>query len=139
MEGAYILRPNDSSLDPVQAVAAYKELQGVERGFRYLKDVLSVRPVYHQAPSRVRGHLFVAHLALVLGCALEKKLRAAGLSMNLDTALDALRPVRLVTLSLAETELQEVVTKPNSHAQAVLKAARIRQSSAPKPGCCATA
>ncbi len=138
VEGTYILQTNDSSLDPVQAVAAYKELQGVERGFRYLKDVLSVRPVYHQTPSRVRGHLFVAHLALVLGCALEKKLRAAGLSMNLNTALDALRPVRLVTLSLAETELQ-VVTKPNSHAQAVLKAAGIRQLSAPKPGCCETA
>jgi len=69
----------------------------------------------------VRAHLFVAHLALVLGCALEKALRRAGLTMALDTALAALHPVRLVTLEI-EGMTTRVVTKPTAHAQAVLKA-----------------
>lgn len=122
VEGTYILYTNEPSLDALRAVAVYKELQTVEHGFRTLKDVLAVRPIYHRTAARVRAHLFVAHLALVVGCALEKALRRAGLTLALDTALAALRPVRLVTLDVDGTTTQ-VVTKPTAHAQAVLKAA----------------
>ncbi len=128
VEGTYILHTNEPRLDALHAVAVYKELQTVERGFRMLKDVLAVRPIYHRTATRVRAHLFVAHLALVVGCALEKALRRAGLTLALDTALAALRPVRLVTLEVDGTTTQ-VVTKPTAHAQAVLKAvglARLR-------------
>ncbi len=121
VEGTYILQTNEPSLDALRAVAVYKELQTVEHGFRTLKDVLAVRPIYHRTAARVRAHLFVAHLALVLGCALEKALRRAGLTLALDTDLAALQPVRLVTLDVDGTTTQ-VVTKPTAHAQAVLKA-----------------
>lgn len=121
VEGTYILQTNEPTLDALRAVAVYKELQLVERGFRALKDVLAMRPIYHRIEPRVRAHLFVAHLALVLGCALEKALRRAGLTMALETALEALHPVRLVTLDVDGT-ITRVVTKPTAHAQAVLKA-----------------
>ncbi len=121
VEGTYLLQTNDPALDALHAVAAYKELQTIERSFRALKDVLAVRPIYHQTEPRVRAHMFVAHLALVLGCALEKAVRRASLIMALETALDAVRPVRLVTLELEGSQVQ-VVTKPTAHAQAVLKA-----------------
>jgi hypothetical protein len=121
VEGTYILQTNEPTLDALRAVAVYKELQLVERGFRALKDVLAMRPIYHRTEPRVRAHLFVAHLALVLGCALEKALRRAGLTLALETALEALRPVRLVTLDV-DGMITRVVTKPTAHAQAVLKA-----------------
>jgi hypothetical protein len=121
VEGTYILQTNEPTLDALQAIAVYKELQLVERGFRSLKDVLAMRPIYHRTERRVRAHLFVAHLALVLGCALEKALRRAGLTMALETALEALHPVRLVTLDV-DGAITRIVTKPTSHAQAVLKA-----------------
>ncbi len=130
VEGTYLLQTNDPSLEILQMVAAYKELQTVERSFRELKDVLAMRPIYHQIERRVRAHLFVAHLALVLGCALEKALRRAGLTMALDTALAAVQPVRLVTLDLDGQQVQ-VVTKPTAHAQAVLKAVGLSRLSAP--------
>ena len=121
VEGTYILQTNEPTLDALRAVTVYKELQLVERGFRALKDVLAMRPIYHRTEPRVRAHLFVAHLALVLGCALEKALRRAGLTLALETALEALRPVRLVTLDV-DGMITRVVTKPTAHAQAVLKA-----------------
>lgn len=132
VEGTYILQTNDAALDTRQAVAAYKDLQTVERGFRCLKDVLAVRPIYHRTEPRVRGHLFVAHLALLLGIALEKALRRAGLALSLETALEALRPVRLVTLTLDGHQTQ-VITKPNPHAQAVLKAVGLSRLTPPEP------
>lgn len=128
IEGTYILQTNEPSLDALRTVEVYKDLQVVERGFRTLKDVLAVRPIYHRTAARVRAHLFVAHLALVVGCALEKALRRAGLTLALDTALAALHPVRLVTLEIDGTTTR-IVTRPTPHAQAVLKAvglARLR-------------
>ncbi len=104
----------------------------MERGFRCLKDVLALRPLYHRTEPRVRAHLFVAHLALVLGVALEKALRRAGLALSLDTALEALRPVRLVTLEL-DGHQTRLVAKPTPHAQAVLKAAGLPRLTPPDP------
>jgi hypothetical protein len=132
VEGTYILQTNDAILDTRQAVAAYKDLQTVERGFRCLKDALAVRPIYHQTESRVRGHLFVAHLALLLGIALEKALRRASLTLSLDAALEALRPVRLVTLEL-DGHQTRVITRPTPHAQAVLKAVGLPRLTPPEP------
>ncbi len=93
VEGTYLLHTTDRTLDAGQTVAAYKELLMVERAFRELTGSMELRPIYHQTQRRVRAHLFVAHLALLLGCALHKALTRAGLTLALDTALDAVRPI----------------------------------------------
>ena len=130
VEGTYLLQTNDPALDLGQTVAAYKELLLVERSFRELKGVLEMRPIYHQTQKRVRAHLFVAHLALLLGCALHKALTQAGLRLTLETALDALRPIRVVELDLAGQPLR-LVTRPEPHGQAVLHAVGIRHLTPP--------
>ena len=102
----------------------------VERAFRELKGLMEMRPIYHQTQTRVRAHLFVAHLALLLGCALHKALTQAGLTFALDTALEALRPIRLVELEVAGQPLR-LVTRPGPHGQAVLRAVGIHQLTPP--------
>ena len=77
LEGKYVIQTEETNLTPLEAVAAYKELNEVERGFAQLKGLLEVRPVYHRRDERVRAHVFVAALALLLDRALEKKRRAA--------------------------------------------------------------
>ena len=44
----------------LDVVAIYKDLSDLERGFRQLKDVLAMRPIYHQIEPRVKAHIFVA-------------------------------------------------------------------------------
>ena len=78
LEGKYLIQTEERDLTPLETVAAYKELNEVERGFAQLKGLLQVRPVYHRRDERVRAHIFVAALAFLLDRALEKKLRAAG-------------------------------------------------------------
>ena len=134
VEGTYLLHTNDRALDTVQTVAAYKELLLVERAFRELKGVMEMRPIYHQTQRRVRAHLFVAHLALLLGCALHKALMGSGLTLALDTALEALRPIRLVELDVAGQHLQ-LITRPGPHGQAVLRAVGIHQLTPPAERC----
>ena len=78
IEGKRLIQTKDKDLDPVEAVTRYKEWAEVERGFRSLKDVLEMRPIYHQTEHRVRAHIFVAALGFLIERILEKKLKARG-------------------------------------------------------------
>jgi hypothetical protein len=64
MEGKYVIATTEKNLDAPEAVRIYKELTEVERGFRHLKDVLAMRPIYHRIAPRVKGHIFVAALGI---------------------------------------------------------------------------
>jgi hypothetical protein len=45
--------------------AGYKQLLGVERGWRDMKSVLDLRPVYHRLEQRIRAHVLLCWLALL--------------------------------------------------------------------------
>jgi hypothetical protein len=81
-EGKYLIQTEEPGISPVEAVAAYKQLNEVERGFAHLKGLLEVRPIYHHKDDRVRAHVFVAALAFLLDRGLEKKLRAANSTLR---------------------------------------------------------
>ena len=99
-EGKYILETDDAGLGPVEAVGAYKELDTVESGFRDLKDVLEMRPVYHQTDDRIKAHVFVAALALFLKRTLEHQLGSALPEVSGSEAIAAMRSVGLAELDL---------------------------------------
>ena len=44
----------------------YKQLLEVERGWRDMKQILDLRPVYHRREDRVRAHVLLCWLALLL-------------------------------------------------------------------------
>ena len=52
IEGKYVIATGESGLSVLEVVAIYKDLSDVERGFRQLKDVLAMRPIYHQIETR---------------------------------------------------------------------------------------
>ena len=61
-----MIMTSEKGLSVLDAVAVYKELTDVESGFRQLKDVLAMRPIYHQIEPRVKAHIFVAAVALLV-------------------------------------------------------------------------
>lgn len=73
-DGKWILKTNTAM--PAEEVAmAYKSLWQVERAFQEMKSSLDLRPVYHWSESRVRGHIMVCFLALVLESGLLRALK----------------------------------------------------------------
>ncbi|MDF1598153.1 MAG: transposase, partial [Acidimicrobiia bacterium] len=44
----------------------YKQLLEVERGWRDMKSTLELRPVYHRLEGRIRAHVLLCWLALLL-------------------------------------------------------------------------
>src|ERR687891_1639455 len=78
-DGIFVLRTN-TTLDPLQAMLRYRELQGVEQLFRSAKSLLATRPIFHKRDATIRGHVFCSFLALVLRKELQDRLAAAGLA-----------------------------------------------------------
>lgn len=120
-EGKYLIQTEEKNLDPVEAVQAYKHLSDVERGFRELKDIIDLRPIYHHKKERVEGHIFVAALAFLLDRALEKKLKAAHVKLSSSKALELLRTVHVVDIDLGHTH-KRGVNSGSVHARQILTA-----------------
>ncbi len=98
-DGKYLLRTS-TSLPPAEIAQAYKGLWRVERGFRELKSGLEVRPCYHWTPPRVRGHIALCFLALVIEAGLEQVLRAHGCQASVRDVLEAVEQVKAVRVEL---------------------------------------
>src|SRR5712692_9462539 len=105
----------------------------VERGFRSLKDVLAMRPIYHRVPPRVKAHIFVAALALLLQRLLEQHLARAKVNLSAALALEALATVRVVTFRLDGQPPRRGVSLGSPRARQVLKALDIHQLRPPTP------
>jgi transposase len=100
LEGKYVIATSEKGLSVLDAVAMYKELTDVESGFRQLKDVMAMRPISHQIEPRVKAHIFVAALALLVQRLLGRRLEEGGVDLSPARALQALSTVRLVTFRL---------------------------------------
>ena len=53
LDGKYLLRCADPKMMPEDIAAGYEQLLEVERGWRDMKSVLDVRPVYHRLEERI--------------------------------------------------------------------------------------
>lgn len=114
-DGKYLLRTS-AALSPPEIAQAYKGLWRVERGFRELKSGLEVRPCYHWTPPRVRGHIALCFLALVMEAALERLLRAYGCQASVREVLEAVKQVKAVRVELdGEAFLSRTELPPLAH------------------------
>jgi len=131
-EGKYLIQTDQPEMTPRDAVAQYKELNEVERGFRSLKDPIGMRPIWHRHERRVRAHIFVAALAFLMERMLERALQDAGVPLSAQAALTALQTIRHVRFQVAGAERTGVT--PGSHlARQVLRALNITDLRPPTP------
>jgi transposase len=131
-EGKYLIQTDQSDITPIEAVGQYKQLNDVERGFRSLKDPISMRPIHHRTEDRVRAHVFVAALAFLLERLLDQHLKAAGTELSPADALSALATIRHVTFRVQD-EQRTGVTPGSSRARQVLKALKLTHLRPPAP------
>jgi transposase len=133
IEGKYVIATSESALSVLDVVAIYKELSDVERGFRQLKDVLAMRPIYHQIEPRVKAHIFVAALALLVQRLLHRRLQQAGIDFSAERAMQSLCTLRLVTLRLEDQPERRGVSGGCPDARRVLKALGVTELRPPDP------
>jgi hypothetical protein len=66
LDGKYLLRSADPHMSAEDIAAGYKQLLEVERGWRDMKSVLDLRPACHRLEERIRAHVILCWLALLL-------------------------------------------------------------------------
>jgi transposase len=71
LAGRFLIVTN-TDLPMEEIVSAYKEQWQIERSFRTIKSFIEIRPVYHRKSDRIRAHVFVCVLSLLLSRIMEK-------------------------------------------------------------------
>lgn len=66
LDGKFLLRSSDPTLTAEDIALGYKQLLQVERGWREMKTTLDLRPVHHRKEDRIRAHVQLCWLALLL-------------------------------------------------------------------------
>jgi Transposase DDE domain len=66
LDGKYLLATSDPDLSAEDVALGYKNLMEAERAFRTMKSTLDLRPVYHRLDARIRAHVLLCWLALLL-------------------------------------------------------------------------
>jgi len=101
-DGKLALITNAPDLTPADAVARYKGLADIERGFRVLKSDIEIAPVHHRLPDRIRAHALICFLALVLYRVMRMRLKAKGHTASPRTALDLLARIQKHTAHIGD-------------------------------------
>jgi transposase len=102
LDGKYLLSTSDPDLSAEDVALGYKNLLEAERGFRDLKSTLELRPVFHRLEHRIRAHVLICWLALLLIRISERK---TGLTWR-RIALE-LQRLHLVTLTGPDGTVQQ--------------------------------
>jgi Transposase DDE domain len=66
LDGKFLLRTSDPTLTAEDVALGYKQLLEIERAWRDMKTTLDLRPVHHRKEDRIRAHVLLCWLALLL-------------------------------------------------------------------------
>jgi len=66
LDGKYLIATSDPHISAEDTALGYKNLLEAERGFRDLKSTLLLRPVFDRLEHRIRAHVLICWLALLL-------------------------------------------------------------------------
>ena len=122
LDGKFVVHSNDDTLTPSDLALGYKQLQQVERAWRLLKSGLRIRPIFHWAPHRIRAHVSLTMLALLL-----ERLAENACGDTWRNIRDDLRQIKLAQFLTPKGSVWQV-TEPSPAAANRLKALKI-----PKP------
>ncbi len=112
-DGTLALITNTADISPAEAVARYKGLADIGRGFRVLKSDIGIAPVHHHLPDRIRAHTLICLLALTLYRVMCMRLKAKGHSASPRTALEVLAKVQRFTAYIGDKPFTGITrTKP---------------------------
>lgn len=105
LDGKYLLSTSDPDLSAEDVALGYKNLLEAERGFRDLKSTLELRPVFHRIEPRIRAHVLLCWLALLL-------IRVAERRTNMTWRRIAIELGRVHAVTLHSTAGTVVQTTP---------------------------
>jgi transposase len=127
-DGMYVLTSN-TKLAGGQIIETYKGLWQVEHAFRNLKTELEMGPVYHWKDDRIRAHVMICFLALVLRTIFYKKLRAEDPKVSYQEVFSSLKSLEAVGLKFKN---KSVVLRTEPKEKALVAFRALKMSAPPR-------
>jgi len=93
----------DNVIENSEVITQYHQLWQVEKAFRMSKHDLQERPIYHFLPLRIKAHLTLCFVSLLVMKETEKKLTE--INYSLETAIELLGRVGQGTVRIGNIEL----------------------------------
>ena len=108
-----------------ELVALYRQKDSVEKDFQTIKSDLELRPIFHHTDPKVRAHVSLCMLALLVERTLERKLRKAKRPMTAPACFERLASGHLNMVATSPDEAPVyVATEPDAEQRELL--ARLR-------------
>jgi len=102
--------------------ARYRAKDAVEKDFQTIKSELELRPVFHHSDAKVRAHVSLCMLALLLERSLEQQLKAAAHPMTASACFEALQTVHLNLIkTAADAQPAYVLTDATPQQRTILR------------------
>lgn len=102
-DGFYGIASNHPRLTSTDVLHQYKGLWQVEATFRVCKHELRTRPIFHWSPDRIRAHILICFMALVLERSLEVILKKRNTPLTPTNIHDALSHCQKIILQEKRT------------------------------------
>ena len=119
LDGKFLLSTSDPDLSAEDVALGYKNLLEAERGFRDLKTTLELRPVFHRLEHRIRAHVLICWLALLLIRVAERQTGQTWRRIALE-----LQRLQQVTLTGPDGTVEQT-TPPSPLATQILAATKV--------------
>ena len=135
-DGVFMLRTTRQDLSAPEVVATYKDLQEVETLFDDLKHFVDINPFRHWLADRVRSHIFLCILALLLKRVLEiDSLQSKCVTQTLETVAESKLVHYRVHVSPRSEQTREFwqVTKPTAEQSSCFAAVGISNPQSLEP------
>jgi hypothetical protein len=112
------------TLDAAGLAKLYRAKDAIEKDFQVIKSVVELRPLRHRTEQKIRAHVTLCMLSLLLERTLTRRLRGQGSSKS---ALEMLRSCHLNLLATAPNATAYTLTRPSPEHIAILKKLGLRQ------------
>jgi transposase len=121
LDGKYLISTTDPTLSAEDVALGYKQLLEVERAFRTMKNTLELRPLHHRLPERIRAHVLLCWLGLLLVRVAENES-----GMTWDCIRDSIEEISLVKLCGKDGRV-ELVSELVDEQHNILKKLSVKQ------------
>ena len=123
-DGKFVLQTN-TKLKLEDVIGAYKDLWRVEASFGTLKNELEMGPIYHYTKRRIRAHIFISFLALVLKVIFQKALFNINKSLSVNKAIEDIKKIKAVRITFKDRPIV-LRTELEGDSHHVFKAAQLK-------------
>jgi len=102
-DGRFALLTEDKHRTGKEVLIEYRRKNQAESAFSIIKGPISLRPVFHFSPSRIKAHVFLCHLALLLRNLLNLLLQIQEIDLTPQKALKTVKRVRITEVYFPQT------------------------------------